>query len=99
MNADAVERSDRHDARDGAADPTAGARTQGWCIRQNWCEKHIAIKQQAIGSAGEANGEPGAGGKPDQRTGLAAFRRSKLGAKVREVIIDLPDVIDIAAPA
>jgi len=80
-------------------DPAAGARAQGWRARQNWGKKHIAIKQQAIGTAGEPDGESGPGGETDQRAGLAALGRPKLGDKVRKIVIDLPDVIDVAASA
>ena len=95
MYSEAAEPSDRHDARERNVRPAAGVRTQGRRPRQDWRQKHIAVKQQAIGTASEPDREPGPSRKADKCPALAALCRSQLTDKVRKVVVDLSDVIDV----
>jgi hypothetical protein len=42
---------------------------------------------------------PAPGGESDQRTGLATLGLSKLGDKIREIVVELPDIANVAALA
>jgi hypothetical protein len=99
VNAQPVEPGNRNDARDRDIGPATGARAQSWRSRENGRKKHVAVKQRTIGTASEANGEPRAGRESDKRAALAAPCWPKLADKVREVVIQLPDVVDVATTA